>query len=129
MDRSLGGRVVPSALRAAGWRLRTLAEVYGDRQELVPDDEWLELCGREGWLVLAKDKRIRSRPREREAIVEHGVRAFVLTSGQLTAEHQVERFLDNAAAIDRAGEEPGPFVYAVHAKRLIRVFPPSREAR
>jgi hypothetical protein len=34
LDRSLGRRQVPTLLRDAGWKLRTLAEVYG-----VPDDE------------------------------------------------------------------------------------------
>jgi hypothetical protein len=35
LDRSLGRRQVPDLLRAAGLRLRTLAEVYG-----IPADEW-----------------------------------------------------------------------------------------
>lgn len=28
------------------------------------------------------------------------------------------RFLDNLAAIERACEEPGPFIYAVHQTRI-----------
>ena len=52
----------------------------------MADTEWLELCGRRSWIVLAKDKRIRYRPAETEAIRRHRVKAFVLTSGNLTIE-------------------------------------------
>jgi hypothetical protein len=42
LDRSLGRRQVPDLLRAAGLRLRTLAEVYGiPADETVDDVDWL----------------------------------------------------------------------------------------
>ena len=44
LDRCLGRHVVAGALRAEGWSVRTLAEVYEAREETVPDDEWLEQC-------------------------------------------------------------------------------------
>jgi hypothetical protein len=123
LDRSLGRQLVPAALRAAGWRLRTHAEVYGDRDETVADVEWLELCGRDELVVLSKDKRIRYRPAEIAAIRRFGVRAFVLVRGGLTADEQAGRFLANAEAIDAACEESGPFVHAVHSRRIERLFP------
>ena len=53
LDRSLGRIKVPRLLRAAGLRLITLAEHYGiPEDEDVSDDEWLELAGRRGWVVL-----------------------------------------------------------------------------
>lgn len=86
LDRSLGRRPVPDLLRAAGLRLRTLAEVYGiPADETIPDVDWLARAGREGWVVLMKDERIRYRPAERAALVDHRVRAFRLTSGNLRA--------------------------------------------
>lgn len=102
VDRNLAPRTVPAALRTAGWRLRTHAEVYGSRDEVVADVEWLELCGREELVVPSKDKRIRYRPAEIAAIRRFRVRAFVLTSGNLTAGEQVQRLLRNAAAIETA---------------------------
>ncbi len=84
-DRSLGKRAVPDALRAAGWSIRALVEVYGEREESVADTEWLERCGRENWVALTKDRRIRYRPTEIAAIRSHNVKAFVLPRGNLTA--------------------------------------------
>lgn len=43
LDRSLGRRAVPEALRADGWDLITLAEHYGmPADEQVADTEWIE---------------------------------------------------------------------------------------
>lgn len=64
---------------------RTHLEVFGERDQDVTDVEWLELCGREGWVVLTMDRRIRYRRAEIAAIRRHRVQAFVLTSGNLTA--------------------------------------------
>jgi PIN like domain len=43
LDRSLGRKAVPEALRADDWDLITLAEHYGmPADEQVPDTEWIE---------------------------------------------------------------------------------------
>lgn len=51
----------------------------------APDEEWLEVAGREGWIVLTRDKRIRWRPAELEAFRDHKVIVFVLVSGNVSA--------------------------------------------
>jgi hypothetical protein len=50
-----------------------------------PDEEWLEVAGKEGWIVLTRDKNIRRKPNELQAFRDHGVIAFVLTGGDATA--------------------------------------------
>lgn len=47
----------------------------------APDTAWLPIVGRAGLVVLTRDKRIRSRPIERQALLHHGVRACFLASG------------------------------------------------
>lgn len=123
LDRSLGRYRVAQALRAAGWTLRTHYEVYGDRDEEVPDVEWLGFCGRKNLPVLTKDRRLRYRPAEIEVIRRFGVRAFVLTGGSLTAHEQAARFDRSRSRIDEACAAAGPFVYAVYADRIVSVFP------
>jgi hypothetical protein len=59
VDRSLARRDVAAALRLAGWTVRTHIEVFGARDEVVEDVEWLERCGHQGWIVLTMDRRIR----------------------------------------------------------------------
>jgi uncharacterized protein with PIN domain len=123
VDYSLGRHRVAQALRAAGWLLRTHHEVYGERDEEVADEEWLELCGREGLPVLTKDRRLRYRPAEIAAIRRFGVRAFVLTGGSLTAAEQAARFERSRPRIEAACNACGPFVYAVQAERIVKIFP------
>ena len=43
IDRSLGRKAVPEALRSSGWQLITLAEHYGmPADERVADTEWIQ---------------------------------------------------------------------------------------
>jgi len=94
VDPSLGRHQVPSLLRAAGFELQTLAEVYGIPQdETVADVDWLALAGGRGWPVLMKDDRIRYRPSERNALIEHRVQAFCLTGGNLRAAARADLFI------------------------------------
>ena len=123
LDRSLARRQVADRLQRQGWRLRTHFEIYGDRDQEISDVEWLELCGREGWAVLTMDRRIRYHRAEIAAIRRHRVRAFALTSGNLSAAQQAERFIDNRERIEAACVSPGPFVYAVHAGKIVRIYP------
>ena len=48
----------------------------------MPDEVWLEEAGQRGWLVITHDAKIRTRPGERRAIMEHGVGCFILTYKQ-----------------------------------------------
>jgi hypothetical protein len=122
LDRSLGRRQVPDLLRAAGLRLRTLAEVYGiPADETVEDVEWLARAGREGWAVLMKDERIRYRPAERATVITHNVRAFCLTSGNLRAAAMAEQYLAVLDRLASACSEPGPFLYVVSRSGLRRI--------
>ena len=119
LDRSLGRRQVPDLLRTAGLRLQTLSEVYGiPADEDVADVDWLELAGAHGWVVLMKDERIRYRPAERRALIDHAVMAFCLTSGNLRAQQMAELYLHTIDAITAACRNQGPFLYAVSATGL-----------
>lgn len=60
-----------------------------------------------------KDERIRYRPAERAALVSHRVRAFYLTSGNLTAHEMADILIANRASIWRLAEVSGPSLYAV----------------
>lgn len=127
IDRSLGRLVIAQGLRDRGWSVRTLHEVYGARDEKVQDVEWLARCGKEGWVALCKDTRIRYRTAERDAVIAHGVRLFVLTNGNLTGPQQVARFVDNERRIlEECATHPGPFIDVVHSTRIERLYPPKR---
>lgn len=114
LDRSLGRHQVPGLLRAAGLRLRTLAEVYGiPTDENVADVDWLACAGQEGWVVLMKDERIRYRPVETAALIDHGVRAFCLANGNLRAAEMAQLYIGAIDGIATECMAPGPFLFVV----------------
>lgn len=114
VDRSLGRLRVPNLLRKDNWSLVTLAEHYGiPADEAVSDVDWLELAGQNRWPALMKDEKIRYRPAERAAVWVHDVRAFYLTSGNLTGQQMADLFISNREVIWRLAAETGPALFAV----------------
>jgi hypothetical protein len=113
---------VPALLRADGWNLVTLAEHYG-----VPDDEqvadttWIQDAATRGWPILMKDKRIRYRRAEIDAVIQYQAQCFVVTRGDLPSAEMANRFLTVRQAIFEAVATPGPYIYAVQADRIDRV--------
>lgn len=114
LDRSLGRLRVPALLRENGWDLVTLAEHYGVPQdEAVDDVAWLRLAGERGWPVLMKDERIKYRTAERRALTHHGVTAFCLTAGNLSAQAMADCFVRDQKRIWAEAVRPGPALFAV----------------
>lgn len=123
-DRDLGRLALPEGLRAAGLRVVTIFEHYGiEASQTVQDDDWLSEAARRGWPVLCCDSkhRKRRRPAERAALLDGGVREFVL-NGNVQAAVNVSRVLHNLAAIVAVCGSPGPFVYRVHPTRIERLI-------
>lgn len=121
VDRSLGRVRVPGLLRADGWLLLTLAEHYGiPDDERVTDVEWLRLAGTLGLPVLMKDERIRYRLAEKNALIAHGVTAFALAGGNLTATQMAEMLIHHKSRIWAAADADGPAVYVVSRSELRR---------
>ena len=81
----------------------------------APDPEWLAFAGKNNWIVITRDERIRYRVAEKQAIRRAKVRAFVLAvQGNLRAETLAENFLKALPKIRRLVEkEKPPFVAKV----------------
>jgi len=89
----------------------------------APDVVWLAEAGRQHWIVLTKDKRIRYRELEREALIRGGLAAFVLTSSGLRGEEIAALVLEHLSRIKHlAAFQPRPFVASVN-KSGVQVFP------
>lgn len=74
----------------------------------------MPVVGARGWVVLMKDKRIRRIALEREALLRSGVRAFVLTAGNLRGPDMAQVFVMNLRRIVHiARTHPAPFIAAV----------------
>ena len=74
---------------------------------------WLRAIGDRRWILLTKDKNIRRRPLEVEAIINAGVRAFVLTATELRGVEQAEIFVKAMPRIVRICRQRGPFIFNI----------------
>jgi PIN like domain len=125
VDRSLGTVIVPKAIGELGYVVHTLDSIYGvEEAKYLDDTVWLRDAGKKGWLCLMKDK-ITRRPANRPAVCDNHVKAFCLTSGNMTGEQNAERLVYNINRIVQSGRRPGPFLYAVHARTIHRLCPPT----
>ena len=69
---------------------------------------------RGGWVVLTKDRHIRYRTPEKEALKKAGVAVFVLTSGNLTGDDMARAFVTAMPRIKRLlAKLPPPFIAKV----------------
>lgn len=50
-------------------------------EQACPDVDWLPVVGKNGWIVITRDKNIRRKPNELQAFKENNVLAIVLSSG------------------------------------------------
>src|SRR5574341_871525 len=71
IDRSLRSKIVAEALRQAGAEVHVHDDYFPPN---APDEEWLRVVGRRGWIVLTKDDRIRYRGTGLAALINAGVR-------------------------------------------------------
>jgi hypothetical protein len=69
-------------------------------REDVGDVEWLTVAGEKEWIVLTRDKNIRLREIERNALLSANVAAFVFTGGNASGVEMTEAIL---AALPRIG--------------------------
>lgn len=73
------------------------------------DEDWLPVVAAEGWRVLMRDTRIRRRPREKQAFIDHGVVGFVFTGGgNLSSWDLMTLLVRNWAAIEERTDDPAP---------------------
>ncbi len=123
LDRSLGRHVVADALRAVGASVQVMAERYPETEEFVEDETWIGEVTADGLVILMKDDQIRRKPREQQAVLESGARAFVVTNANLKGDDVAALFVENRHRITQRARKPGPYIYGVYPGRLEKLFP------
>ncbi|MBO3744992.1 hypothetical protein J5X84_02855 [Streptosporangiaceae bacterium NEAU-GS5] len=122
LDRGLGSRIVPNALRDAGWVVETMDERYGkDDSQRIEDTQWIEEATLRGDILLCKDLAITRNPVEAQVIFMSGARVFAMSNAGMIGRDMADIFLTNelkiVQAIQRVSE---PFVFAVGPNGLRR---------
>jgi predicted nuclease of predicted toxin-antitoxin system len=120
LDRSLECGVVIRALQAAGADVRVHSDYFAHDED---DEVWLPQVARRRWVILTKDKRIRRRPIEKQALLASGARAFVLTSGSLRGEEMADLFVKRLRRMERVARNTNPPFVAAVTRTEVRIVP------
>ncbi len=120
LDRNLGKHVIASALRAAGHTV----EVHDDHLPGdAPDEQWIKLVGDRGWVALTKDKNIRYRHAEFEAIREHGARVVVIRAKNLVGQDLANLVVKHHERIQKfASINEAPFVAGLDRTGTLKLY-------
>jgi hypothetical protein len=120
IDHCLGTEIVAARLRREKVEVRVLTEE--GFEEDAEDADWLPVIAAKGWAILTKDKAIRRRRLEHEAILSAGAGAFVLTAGGLGGEAIAEAFARALPKMVRVWHTRArPFLATVSAQGLVNV--------
>jgi hypothetical protein len=103
------------ALADDGHDVRSYADHFAGR----PDVEWLPAIGNAHWVLITKDKDIRRNQLEIEAILNAGVRAFVITAGGLHRDEQIALLRRVMTKLYRICHQRGPFIFNITKSGLV----------
>ena len=104
------GRAIALRLQTDGYDAKPFDEFGGSC-----DAEFLPVIGQRNWILLTKDKNLRRNQLEVEAILNAGIRAFVVTATTLNHQQITELLLNAMPKICRVSRQRGPFVYNITA--------------
>ena len=88
----------------------------------VSDEEWLAEAGNNGWLVIVRDKKVRTRPGERATLLRHGVGCFILNQRQDPTRWEYLQLLTKTMdeMEERFASTPRPFIYTIDRQGVFR---------
>lgn len=102
-DRDLG-KQFPEILRAAGLAVERHADHFAHD---CPDEEWLREVGRREWIAVTHDRRIRYKPNELAAVIDHRVPLLVVV-GSVPYPQLASSFVSTVPKIERFIQEHSP---------------------
>jgi hypothetical protein len=109
VDESIYSKELVASLENAGVSVR---RVGLDVPFGAKDHQWLAVVGKNGWVPIMRDQRIRYRKLEKETLKAHAVGAFVFTGGQATASQTAAAVLERLEKMRAiATSEHRPFLY------------------
>lgn len=97
-DHCLGGKLIVDRMSVVGETVHRLVDIL---PEDAPDTAVIDEVARRGWVLLTRDKRIRRRPIERNAVLNSRIAVFLAPGGTgeviadaiVKARHRVRQWL------------------------------------
>jgi len=120
LDRNLGRHVIADALRASG----IAVEVHDDHLAVnAPDEDWISLVGSKHWLAITKDKNIRYRAAELNAVKEYDAKVLVVRAKNATGPEIADILIEARVRIQRfAQTHRAPFVAGIDRSGRISMY-------
>ena len=120
LDRNLGRHIIADRLCAEGMAV----EVHDDHLPPdAPDEDWIALVGARGWVAITKDRNVRYRAAELEAIRRHKARIVVVRMKSATGPDIAELLVKARRRIARyAAKTPPPFVAGINASGTVKTY-------
>lgn len=120
LDRSLGEKTVPNRLKEFGLNIENHSAHFASDAE---DVEWLEKCGANDWIVLAKDKNIKKNFLERQALFNAGIAAFFLTGGEYKGEEMADAIIKSLKRIaNLINSQQKPFIARINLSGKVELW-------
>ena len=112
LDRNLGKHIISDALRSAGH----IVHLHDDfLPPDAPDEDWIALVGEKNWIAVTKDKNIKYRTGELQAIKWHYARVFVVRAKDATGKEIAEILNKAYKRIEKFSKtNHPPFVAAIN---------------
>ncbi len=100
---------MPDTIRALGFIVHTMAEVYpGGEEERILDERWIADADAAGWVALTKDERIIRFPHEQAALKAGRLRVFAIGNQHLTGPQMAGYFRTTSTVSCSAPAGRGP---------------------
>jgi hypothetical protein len=120
LDRNLGGHIVADLLREAEIPFQRHDDVLPSD---APDEDWIELCAQHDWIAVTRDKRIRYRHAEIEAIVASRAAVVVIRSKTATGQSMGALLVAAYPRITRfAADHARPFIVGLDGSGRLRPY-------
>jgi len=105
--------MVPEGLRAAGFEVHTMAEMYGqEAAQQLEDPKWIHEMTEQGLVLFSKDARIRTM--HVADVIAAKARAFLLPDQQqVSAKAMIARYVNAKHKIAVRSQKRGPCIYMV----------------
>lgn len=89
--------------------------------QTMKDDEWLEICGKRGWVAFSHDRKFHSIDVEAEAIKQHSVAAFCLCGANDETFNKLRYFVKSyPKIISIIQSEKPPYLYRITKEGILR---------
>ena len=99
-------------------------EVHDDHLPTdAPDEEWIALVGRKGWVAVTKDRNVRYRAAELVSIRRHSARVIVVRMKNAMGPDIAELLVKGRRRIARfAAKTPAPFVAGIYGSGTVKAY-------